>query len=65
MESRSAISNTFHEVVDKRNRYRFKKLTPTPASLLSPAYSMSYLSRTMVAVSRIFCMRVRHIKSEE
>jgi len=66
-ESRSVISSAFHNVVDKRNPYRFKnwclRPVPTPASLLPPAYSMSYLSRAMVAVSWILRMRVRHIKS--
>jgi hypothetical protein len=44
-ESRSAISHTFHNVVEKRNPYRSvnrRRLPePTPASLLSPPYNMS------------------------
>jgi hypothetical protein len=68
-ESLGAISHTFHSVVEKRNPYRSinrRQLPePTPASLLSPAYIMSYLSRAMVTVPRILRMHVRHIKNEE
>jgi hypothetical protein len=43
-ESRSAISHTFHNVVEKRNPYwsvnRSRLPEPTPASLLSLPYSM-------------------------
>jgi hypothetical protein len=39
-ESRSSINNMFHNVVEKRNPYEFKKRyrrpEPTPASLLYP-----------------------------
>jgi len=53
-ESRSSMTNTFHNVVEKRNPYEFKnrrrRPEPTPASLLCPPYNISYLSRTVKAV---------------
>jgi hypothetical protein len=53
-ESRSAISNTFHNVVEKRNPYRSinrgRLSEPTPASLSCLPYNTSYLSRTVKAV---------------
>jgi len=56
MESRSSITNTFHNVVEKRNPYQFKyprrHPEPTPASLLCPPYNISYLSSTVKAVCR-------------
>jgi hypothetical protein len=52
-ESRSAISNTFHNVVEKRNPYssknRCRRPEPTTASLFCPPYNISYLSRTAKA----------------
>jgi hypothetical protein len=66
-ESRSAISHTFHIVVEKRNPYRSinrRRLPePTPASLLSPPYNMSYLSRCVMALSWLLRMRVRQLHS--
>jgi hypothetical protein len=65
-ESRSAIWHTFHNVAEKRNPSRSinRRRLPeqTPVSLLSPAYSMSYLSRTVVTVAWILRMRARHKK---
>jgi hypothetical protein len=68
-ESRSAISHTFHNVVEKRNPYRYinrRQLhEPTPASLLSPPYNMPYLSRCVMALSWILRIRVRQLHSAE
>jgi len=54
MESHSSITNTFHNVVEKRNPYQFKnrrrRPEPTPASPLCPTYNMPYLSRTAKTV---------------
>jgi hypothetical protein len=51
-ESRSAISHTFYNVVEKRNPYESKnrRSEPTLASLLCPVYSILYLSRTVKVV---------------
>jgi hypothetical protein len=53
-ESRSAISHTLHGVVEKRNPYQSKNRRQRPeltlASLSCPAYSITYLSRTVKAV---------------
>jgi hypothetical protein len=46
-ESRSAISNTFHNEMEKRNPYVEKS---TPASVSSPVYNTSYLSRRVKAL---------------
>jgi hypothetical protein len=52
----------------KRNPYEHKdrprRPEPTPASLLSLVY-MSYLSRAVMAVSRLLRVGVRQIQSEE
>jgi len=54
MESRSSITNTFHNVVEKRNPYqsknRCRRPEQTPASLLWPPYNISYLTRTVKAL---------------
>jgi len=46
--------NMFHNVVEKRNpqktKNRRRRPEPTLASLLCPAYSTSYLLRTVKAV---------------
>jgi hypothetical protein len=53
-ESRSAISHTFHNVVEKRNpcqsKNRRRRFEPTVASLFFSVYSISYPSRTVKAV---------------
>jgi len=53
-ESRNSITNTFRNVVEKRNTYQSKnrrrRPKPTLASLLYPAYNILYLSRTVKAV---------------
>jgi hypothetical protein len=53
-KSQSAVSNTFHNDMDKKNPYQFKsrrrRPEPTPASFSSPLYSTSYLSRTVKAI---------------
>jgi hypothetical protein len=53
-ESGSPFTNTFQNVVEKRNPYQSKnrrrRPKPTLASLLCPAYSIPYLSRTVKAV---------------
>jgi hypothetical protein len=52
-ESRSAISHTFHNVVEKQNPCQSKnqrrRPVPTPASLLFSPYNI-YLSKTVKAV---------------
>jgi len=44
-ESYNSITNTFHNIVDKRNPYKSKNLRwrpePTPSSLLCPPYNIS------------------------
>jgi len=54
MESHSSITNTSHNAVEKRNPYQSKnrrrRPEPTLGSLLCPANSISYLSRTVKAV---------------
>jgi hypothetical protein len=69
IESRSSIKNTFHNVVEKRNPYQSKnrrrRPEPTLASLLSPAYSVSYPSRTLRAVCWEVRMRLRYVQCEE
>jgi hypothetical protein len=44
-DSRSAISHTLHNVVEKLNPYRsINRLSePTPASLLSPPHNVIYI----------------------
>jgi hypothetical protein len=46
-KSRSYITNTFHNVVEKRNPYQSKnqlrRPDPTPASLLCTLYNISYV----------------------
>jgi hypothetical protein len=68
-ESRSAISHTLHNVVEKRNPYQSKnrrrRPEPTVASFLCPAYSLSYLSRTLNAVCWQVQMRLRYMQCEE
>jgi hypothetical protein len=68
-ERRSAISHTFHNVMEKRKPYRSinrrRHPEPTPASLLSSPYSMSYLSRSVMALSWLLRMRARQIHSGE
>jgi hypothetical protein len=66
-ESRSAISHTFHNVVEKRNPYRsinrLRLPEPTPALLLSPPYNMSYLSLCVMALLWLLRMCVRQLHS--
>jgi hypothetical protein len=68
-ESRSAISHTLHNVVEKRNPYKSKnrrrRPEPTLASLLCPAYSISYLSRTVKKVFWLVHIRLRYMQCEE
>jgi hypothetical protein len=46
-EPRSAVSNTFHNDMDKRNPYqsksRHRRPEPTPVSVSSPVYNTSYV----------------------
>jgi len=53
-ESRSSITNTFRNDVEKRNPYQYKnrrrRTKPTPASLLWQLYNVLYLSRIVKAV---------------
>jgi hypothetical protein len=52
--SGSAISNTFLNVVEKRNPYQSKnrrrRPEPTPASVSSPVYNTSYQSTKVKAI---------------
>jgi len=50
-EGRIAVSNTVHNDMWKRNPYqsRSRRPEPTPASLSSPVYNTSYLSRAVKA----------------
>jgi hypothetical protein len=63
-QSPSATSNTFHNIVVKQNTYgsknRRRRPEPTPSSLLSPSYNIPYLSRAVMAVSKLLLKRVRH-----
>jgi hypothetical protein len=53
-ESCSSITNTFHNIVEKRNPHQSKNRRqhpePTPASLFCPPYKILYLSRRVKAV---------------
>jgi len=53
-ESHSAISNTFHNDMEKQNPYQSKsrrrRPEPTPASFSSPVYNISYLSGTLKVI---------------
>jgi len=61
--------NTFHNVMENRkphqSKYRRRRPEPTPASLLFPLYSKSYLSRRMKTVCWKVRMPLRYMQGEE
>jgi len=68
-ESRSAISNMFHNDMEKLNPYKSKirsrRPETTPASVSSTVYNTSYLSRTVKGSCYEVRMRLRHTECEE